>query len=378
MVKKVSFIYLLLLISFNIFSEVDIDATLTGAFTGTKLDGGSFTNSVVALGSLSIESENSNYVKSQLVLDFTSLRNVSVLSISKAWIKFRYPLFRFTIGKTRITWGEGSAFNAGDVIFDDYKLVTSSTEDIDLTADELKSLNRTMAEIIIPLGRFTYGELIYLPFDFPLYITSKTVVFNSDGDEAEAEEYIVSTTPDYESALEFSEHSFGGRFVTKLAGIKLETGYIYNGNLTTHKPYISLNGTLGLDYYFSSSINILNGETSFNNWKDTLKISSGFFYLFELKNDKTLTFRLESLIEPYKNWDLDALKLYPEIAFVPNEEFSFFLRSIINPLNFNLEGTLGVNWKTYPGFSIGAFVSVLLDSEESSEISLTVSVTHKF
>ena len=145
-----------------------------------------------------------------------------------------------------------------------------------------------------------------------------------------------------------------------------------------HKPYISLNGTLLVDYHLSSSINIKNDETDFDQWKESFKISTGLFYLFDLDDDKTLTLRLEAMINPYMDWDSDALQLYPEIAFVPNDELSLFARSIINPLDFNALTTLGLNWKTYQGFSIGTYIMGNIGKSELTDRSLTVSVTHKF
>lgn len=343
---------------YPIFSEVDIDTTIQGIITGNIEGSDEATTSGTAIGSLSVQSTGNSNVKSELLLDFTSTRDISTLSITKAYIKFRYPLFRTTIGKNRITWGDGVAFNAGDVIFDDY----GTTDDIDLTADELKSLNRTMVQITYPLGRFTFLEGLYLPYDFFPVITT-----NTGG----------TSTYDY-SDLGIEKQSFGGRFVSKAAGIKLETGYIYNGYDEVHKPYVSFNGTLLFDYHLSASVNITNGEYFFDDWDETLKLTSGLFYLFELENDKTLTTRLESQIKPLGDWDDDALLLYPEIAFVPNEEISLFLRSIINPLDIDVESTLGLNWKTYQGFTIGGFLSINVIEDEDINSTISFVVTHKF
>ena len=70
--------------------------------------------------------------------------------------------------------------------------------------------------------------------------------------------------------------------------------------------------------------------------------------------------------------------LYPEISLVPNEEIALFLRAIINPLDPVVNGTFGLNWKTYQGFSIGSFLSAVVDDGEDASLSLTISVTHKF
>lgn len=374
-------IFFILLPAFAAFSEVDLDASLSGLLTLSKDGGGSFTSSGLAKGDITIKSNGTKNVKSQLTLDFLSMRNLSTLGIKKAWIKFRYPKVRVTLGKNRITWGEGAAFNAGDVIFDDYISPESSdVEAFDLTADELKSINRTMVLLSFPIGKFSFAEGIYLPYDF--FTTTELTTAAT-----------TSTVPDDKG---LDQHSYGGRLVTKASGIKIETGYIYNGAESLHKPYVSFNGTLLLDYHLSSSVNILHGESDSDLWKNSFKISGGLFYLFELEGeeDRTLTLRLESMFKPFGVWESseDSTKqkeygvlLYPEVSFVPNDEISLFLRSIVSPVDISSKSTLGLNWKTYQGFSIGTFLSFNLgddgdvySSGSDDSLSLTISVTHKF
>ena len=350
-----------LLTCLPLFSEVDLDATLNGSITVNKVGDGDITSSGVASGNLTVKSTGSKYVKSQLTLDFVSMRNFGVLSIDKAWIKIRFPILRVTIGKNRITWGEGIAFNAGDVIFDDYIVPGGNVQNVDLTSDELRSVNRTMAQVIFPLGRFTSAEIIYLPYDFFTTLEMSSAA--------------IGVIPDDKN---FNVHSYGGRFVTKAAGMKLETGYIFNGDSELHKPYISINGTLGVDYHFSSSINITHGSTNFEDWKETWKISAGSFYMFDLEDGRTLTLRLEALIKPFEDWSVDALLLYPEISFIPNEEIALFIRAIINPLDINVTGIIGLNWKTYQGFSIGTFFTAEIQEDVDPNLSLSAVVTHKF
>lgn len=356
--------YLLLSVIFtlsSLYSDVGIDAKLTGAITAGKVDNSNITSSGRAGGSLTVKSEGIGDVKSQLTLDFLYVRNLGMVSIEKAWIKFRYPLLRVTLGKNRITWGEGQAFNAGDVIFDDYISPDSgSLEEADLTADELKSLNRTLAQVIFPLGMFSYAEAIYLPYDF----------FSQA-------ELGSAATGEYPEDKGFSEHSYGGRLVTKAGGVKLESGYIYNGYRDLHKPYISINGTIILDYQLSASVNIPQDDGGFNSWKESFKVSGGLFYLFELENNRTLTLRIESLIKPFSSWEGDAIRLYPEIVYIPDINWSFFLRSLINPLEENSTGTFGINWKTYEGFTIGSYLSAGIDRDNAS-MTYTMSVTHLF
>ncbi len=376
MVRKITLIFLIASIGIPLFSDVNISASLSGLVTANRVGDSDITASSLAKGYLSLNSSGLNDVKSQLTLDFTSMKNLGILSISKAWIKFRFPLFRVTLGKNRITWGEGAAFNAGDVIFDDYSAPGAGEEGVDLTAEELRSMNRTLAQLIVPFGRFTYGELIFLPYDFPLYIEAPVPYYELDSSKPLG--YSLTTIPDYKTALDLTQQSYGGRFVTKAGGIKLESGYIYNGYTKMHKPYISFDGTLGVDYHLSTSASIENEKYEFENWKESLKISAGVFYLFNLEEDRSLTLRVEALVKPFTESEKSRIFLYPEISLVPNDEIALFLRGIINPLDLDINSTLGMNWKTYQGFSIGTFFNLKYKESEELDLSLTVAVTHKF
>ena len=98
---------------------------------------------------------NSN-VKAQLTME-ADVADTALIDVSRAFIKARFPAFRLTLGKTRLSWGEGFMFNAGDVIFD--SLSTSA----DLTADEIRTRGTWLASAYIPLGRFSFAEAVLLP-----------------------------------------------------------------------------------------------------------------------------------------------------------------------------------------------------------------------
>lgn len=377
MVKRALLGVGILFLPFFISGETDLSASLSGVVYSAF---GEEDNTTTALGqgSVDIKSKGNKNVKSLISLNLYSTVAGASIDVKKAWVKFRYPKFRGMVGKNRVSWGEGIVYNAGDVIFDDFTiynpLTGSSGEDLDLTADELRSANRLMATLNFPLGRFTFIEAIYMPYNF----TVNDIVTIQAGDSEV-------------KGQEIGHHSVGGRFLTRLGGIKVETGYLLDGYKEIHKPYLSFNGTAIFDYHLSSSVNIPVEDNDFDEWKDSLKISAGLFYLFELEEERTLTLRLESMIRPYGEWEDNeedptyGLSLYPEVAFVPNEELSFFLRSLFSPIDLSARSTLGVNWKTYQGFTIGSFISMdfgeegdIYSWEGETPVVLTVMVTHRF
>ena len=160
--------------------------------------------------------------------------DTALIDVSRAFIKARFPAFRLTLGKTRLSWGEGFMFNAGDVIFD--SLSTSA----DLTADEIRTRGTWLASAYIPLGRFSFAEAVLLPpaFDPLTYLIDSRIA-------AEAGEDPPEIPRGYRS-------SGGLRIVLRPGGIKTETGYLYSGESESHKPYVSFQGNLIADWHLSA------------------------------------------------------------------------------------------------------------------------------
>lgn len=354
MVKRCISLCVIFLAIQPVFADLAVGADISVALVGAKRKNQEISTFGGAHAQLSFKSVGNNNLKSQLHLTFSTMRSLSFVTIDKAFIKFRFPSIRVTLGKNRISWGDGIAFNAGDVLFDDY----GANKELDLTADELKSLNRTMVLLSVPLGRFTFLEGIYLPYDF-----------FSDTDLGAI---AAGKTP---SQTAISKNSFGGRFVTRLAGIKLETGYVYNGFLQNHKPYVSFNGTLLADYHLSASTTIAHTQPAVKDWDTHLTTSAGIFYPFYFANDHTLTTRVEAHIKPFAKWHSETLLLYPEITFIPNEELSLFVRAIINPIQTAIKNTIGLNWKTYEGFTISSFIT---NNSNINELECALIITHRF
>lgn len=319
-----------------IFSEINLDSSLSGVLT-TAIEDEEVYPSTYALGNLTIKSSGNRNVKSLISLDMVGSQYGATMDIAKAWVKFRYPLFRGTIGKTRVSWGDGIAFNSGDVVFYDLK------EELDLTGDEVRSQNRLLTLLTIPLGRFTLVEGIYIPWEIdPLEMNDELLVG--------------------------ANHIYGGRIRSKLLGTKVETGYVYRGLDKGHHPYLSLSGTLGVDYHLSGSAVILDKE--FDDWKESINFSGGIFYLFELENERSLSARLEALYEPYKD---SSLTIYPEVTFTLNEEITFLGRSVVNPIDEKFKVTAGCIARTYQGLKTGLYTTY-----EDEKLEVTINVTHSF
>ncbi len=263
--------------------------------------------------------------------------------LQKAYVKTKFPSFRLTVGKTSLGWGDGFVFNSGDVIFG------STSPYVNLTGSEIRTSTTWLTSVNYPLGRFSFIEGL---------ITAPEI--NASGIE------------------NIKNSGTGFRLYTKAGGIKIETGYYFDGkdisydliyteNTETlaisalHKPYISLQGNIGPDWYINSSLAVpaFNSAIIESVAKDTFNISMGFFQMLEAGYNNSLSLRLESIIAPYLNWkERDgsagsyAMLIYPEIVLNLGQTMSISLRSIISPIDVSTQITSGFSWNVFEGFNL--------------------------
>ena len=308
--------------------------------------------------SLSIRSPRDPQVLGQTELEFYPLDlyggaapgSVPVVSVKKAYVRARFPGVKMTLGKTRLVWGQGSVFNAGDILFGSLNPV------LDLTQSELRSDTAWLTAANIPLGNFAFVEGVVLP---PALNPS-------------------------EAGAPLERASGGGRFYFLAGGIKFEGGYLYKGEVKVegdapgHRPYVSLQGNLGPDWYLSSSLAVPTESQkeesgAEEDWKESWIISFGLFHMQEINRNNTLNLRLESLWLPYQNWeDRDArdtiygFYLYPELTWTTASDTYYSLQSVISPLDGSAMITGGAGWTIYQGFTLTAYLTLMTGDETST------------
>ncbi len=252
------------------------------------------------------------------------------ISLDKAYIKVRFPGFRFTSGKTRVSWGDGFVFNSGDIVFG------STGTSIDLTASEIRDQTYWLTSVNIPFGRFSFIEALVLPP--PL------------------------------SNIFLLESTIGTRIYTTLNMIKMESGYIYKGSETTHSAYLGFQGNFGADWYAASSLSlpaVWDSDALAEGAEESWNISCGLFYLYRIDRIRSMTLRFEGLIRPFGSWeevDSDAsstygILLYPEITYAPSDTIHLLTRSIISPIDLSAKITAGVSWNIFQSFSLIGYVT---------------------
>jgi len=338
------------LLATSAWAEIGVTARITGTSSLVHEEESEFSLLSYGEGRLDLKSYGNKNVRGQLQFDALLSEEVE-LDVPRAFIKVRLPGFRLTLGKTRVSWGEGFLFNAGDVVFEGMSLMDNLTE------LELRDETDWMFVPYIPLGTFSFIEGLLLPHP--------RLVDGSVGTPARG-----SGAP---VAVPLSEIDAGTRIVTKALGVKLEGGYLYKGSEERHRPYVSFQGNLlTVDWHLSSSLAIPSENPDRQALRDGWDISFGLFRLVNLPSVGSIAFRFESGIRPFGQWQERGrspnasnygIYLYPEVAIAVNDSLSCFVRSIVSPVDLSALNFAGLRWNIYQGFTMSFFFSLMLGDE---------------
>jgi hypothetical protein len=252
----------------------------------------------------------------------------------------RFPGFRLTVGKARLSWGEGTAFNAGDLIFG-----SDSAVSLDLTADVLRDDAAWLVSAYVPLGPFSFAEAVILPP--PVDVAA---VFE----------------PPYAPPPDPSDTAAGARVQGKLLGIKTEAAYLFRGAEPAHHAAVSLQGNLVVDWHLSASASIPAIAPDAADFTEGLRLSAGLFHLQRLGDRATLSIRLETLVAPGGSWSEEepstsavyGILLYPELVFGLDESFSVTMRALVSPVDGSALLVPGVSLSLHKGLTFLGMASV--------------------
>jgi len=349
MVKKFTLIFLLAGVCFAVTTAapaaVSPTVKLTLLNTLARTGGEEYGVYGLGTGRLTLKSAGEKNVRAQLSLD-TVIGDEVLLDVSRAYVKTRFPGFRITVGKDAVAWGEGTFFNAGDVIFGPVPVSG------DLTAEVIRDDAVWLTSAYIPLGTYAFAEPVLLAPGLDLSASTGQGTSGSNG----------SFSP--------KDTAAGGRVVTKIAGIKTEAGYLFREAENTHNPYFALQGHLLADLYLAASVSIPGPESGLDM---EAAFSFGVFHLQSMKNRPAgdLSFRLEGLLRPSGEWeavpggsDAYGILLYPEAVWDAARTLSFLGRSVVSPVDSSALFTAGVNWNVYEGLKVLGYIFMQAGEEE--------------
>jgi hypothetical protein len=314
-------------------------------------------------GCLQLESAGSGSVKGFLELD-SWVGEGLLVDVPRAYAKVKLPWFRLTLGKTRLSWGQGFVFNAGDVIFGSMGLPQGQ-----LFAPSLRPETSWLAALYLPLGSFSFLEAVLLPY-VPLPPGSLPAG-TPDGLAGSLAELLKPVGP--------GELSGGLRGSWKLGATTVEAGYLYAGRTGEHRPYASLHGHLLVDWSLSGALAVPEAGAAWGSWRDWLSLSAGVFHLLRLGGDRSLSLRLEAALRPGGSWKevegpgaLPAgvagapgygLYLFPELVAALSDTLSLELRALVSPVDGSALGAAGASWKVYQGLTLLSYLALMTGDE---------------
>lgn len=352
---------------------------------------------------LDFQSRGSRWVRSRLSIradiaersDGTDLR----FTIPRAFIRTRFPLgesylFRTTFGKSRVTWGDGALYNAGDLVFG------AEGRRADLFASStLRDETDWLITAFFPLGQFSFIEpVVLIPESRILDATDDSGGGTTGGAAAGADQLILD-------APSFEKTAVGGRVQWKVADVKMETGYLYRGALEASDFSLSLQGNILVDLYGGAATTL---GPDYDPYEE-LRLTAGALHQLRYGVGSLLSFRLEALVYPDGDWrELSeeeilsttaagsgegpgsggpgyAISLFPEVSWSPSESVSVFGRVLVSPIDLSALWIAGSDWNIYEGLTLGAYLAAQsgesLDTygfERRGGASLTTSVRYVF
>ena len=270
----------------------------------------------------------------------------STVEVERAFLRARLPGFRLTAGKTRLAWGRGRFFNAGDILFGQRPAFTAG-------AGEFLTASDWLLAAYVPLGRLSFLELVALPPLEPLGI-----------DRTDA----------------------GGRAVVRLGELTVEGGYLYAaGDAATqereHRGYLSLKGALaGVDWHLSggTALPATAGADLRRAAERRLLVTGGGLGFLDLGPEAgVVTVLLEAGVRPWRAWDDTApapaaaldhygVYLFPELGYRPADGWNLSLSGVLSPVDGSGVAAAGASWNILQGLTLGLYTAAMFGEPEDT------------
>lgn len=272
------------------------------------------------------------------------------VALERAFLRARLPGFRVTAGKTRLSWGRGRFFNAGDILFGQTPAFAAGAGEFLTAADWLVAA-------YVPLGRLSFLELVALPPLDPLTI-----------DRTDA----------------------GGRAVARLGELTVEGGYLYAAARAAagdaadraHRGYLSLKGAVtGVDWHLSAGTELpaAAGADLRRAAAHHLLITGGGLAFLDLGPAAgAVSLLLEAGVRPWRAWDASAppppaaaldhygLYLFPELGYRPADGWNLSLSGMASPLDASGVAAAGASWNILQGLTLGFHGAVMFGRPEAT------------
>lgn len=327
----IAFSFLLFLPFFGFSIDTQVDMSLNASL-GKKKEAWDFNLIGNAYTRVILQNENQQLIKALFAIEANVSDKAAGFGIYQAYIRFRTNngLFRFTMGKAPISWGEGIYYNAGDVLF------SSTNPSMDFNRVIKTDNTRWVIVPYFSIGSNGFFEaLISTPslsyYDTFIYNYLDGIGFGGD--------------LSYLNDPSWSNLNAGFRFSWKSLDVQWQTGVMYIGSDTLTRPFISMSGGIAqtVDWYLSSRVGLSPDGFNDGDWYKSWDISLGFYFPWVFRDSSNLSIRVEGLIRPLGNWYLQngissneweitreylAAQAFLDITYILNSFFTFSFRDI--------------------------------------------------
>jgi hypothetical protein len=265
----------------------------------------------------------------------------AAVEVERAFVRARLPGFRLTAGKTRLAWGRGRLFNAGDILFGQRPAFAAGAGEFLTAADWLVAA-------YVPLGRLSFLELVALPPLDPFTI-----------DRTDA----------------------GGRLLLRLGELTVESGYLYaaaraaaaQAREREHRGYLSLKGAAaGIDWHLSAgtALPATPGADLRRAAEQHLLLTGGGLGFLDLGPEAgVVMLLLEAGVRPWRAWqdttpppsptlDHYGVYLFPEVGYSPADGLNLSLSGVLSPIDSSGVAAAGASWNILQGLTLGLYTSV--------------------
>ena len=270
---------------------------------------------------------------------------VTSVGVERAFIRARLPGFRLTAGKTRLSWGRGRFFNAGDILFDQEPGFAAG-------ASEYLTATDWLVAAYIPVDRLSFLEAVVLPPPLPTRL---------------------------------ADTAAGARAVIRVGKLTGEAGYRYGlaaaaAGEREHRGYLSLKGALiGVDWHLSGGTALpAHGATDIGEEaRDRLYVTAGILGFVDLGPEAgLLNLRLEAGVRPWRSWreqsgtpaalDRYGVYLFPEIGFAPADNWNLSLSGVVSPIDGSAAAAAGAAWNMLQGLTFSLHASAMLGDRDDT------------
>lgn len=231
--------------------------------------------------------------------------------------------FRLTVGKIPTSWGEGSYYNTGDLLYSS----SANAGFMDLREDTIRDNARWLTNFYVPFNQYGFIEA--------LYAAPNTSLKN------------LTTDP---GSFDIADSAGGGRILFKAGDAQIQTGVMYDGSRDTVGMSFNVSGGIAdfVDVYFGTRFEVDPSNPNTEDIAYSNEYSLGFSLPYTFTSGQFLSVKLETVFRPWRYWkstnntmtdrdteagDQYGNEIFFEVLYTPVILFTWMNRVIIQPID---------------------------------------------